>query len=85
MTNTPVLVSNEPDDPREVVRLSVVRVGRVPKLRKFDSVWHHDGSGWHAVVVERRCPGDVYRARCKSGKFRGLAVVVTSASYGGPV
>jgi len=83
MTNTPVMVSDQPDDPREVARLSAVRVGRVPRLKKFDSVWYCDGNGWCEVVVERRCPGDVYWARRKVGMFRGFAVVVTCASYGG--
>jgi hypothetical protein len=85
MTNTPVLVSDKPFDPREVERLSAVRVGRVPKLKKFDSVWHKDGDGWHAVVIEKRCPGDVYWARHKTGRARGFAVVVSAGSYGGHV
>jgi hypothetical protein len=85
MTNTPVLVSDKPLDPREVERLSAVRVGRVPSLKKFDSVWHYDGISWHAVVVERRCPGGVYWARIKAGQFRGFPVVVSCGSYGGLV
>ena len=78
-------VSNQPFDPREGERLSCLRLGRVPRLSKFDTVWHKDGDGWAAVLIERRCPGDVYYARHKAGSRRGQAVVVCCGTYGGPV
>lgn len=83
MNNRTIDEVNEPFDPREGERLSCVRLGRMPRLRKFDSVWHKDADGWWAVVVERRCPGDVYWARHKVGRLRGTAVVVSCGTFGG--
>lgn len=85
MTNTRVLCDDEPFDPREVERLSAVRVGRVPPLKKSDFVWHKGPGGWQQVVVQRRCPGGVYIAWTMAGVNTGTSVVVSCGSFGGLV
>lgn len=85
MNNSTLTGMSEAFDPREAERLSCVRVGRVPSLKKGATVWWKYDEQWYAVVVERRVPGDVYWARHKIGRFRGLAVVVSCACYGGSV
>ena len=85
MTNTTSTTANEPFDPREAERLSCMRLGRVPKLKKDTTVWWKYDEQWYAVVVERRAAGDVFWARHKTGRFKGFAVVVSCACYGGLV
>lgn len=85
MNNSTTTGMNEAFDPREAERLSCIRVGRVPRLKKGDTVWWRYHERWYAVIVERRVPGDVYWARHKSGVFNRLAVVVSASCYGGPV
>jgi hypothetical protein len=85
MNNISGLDFDEPFDPREVERLSCVRLGRVPLLEKSDRVWHNDGYEWGGVVIERRVAGGVFIARRISGRFKGFMVVVSCASYGGPL
>ena len=75
----------QPDDPREIIRLSCVRVGRVPILAAGDEVWVLVDGSWVLASAARLLPGGVYWGR-RVGWPKGSPTVMISAStFGGLV
>lgn len=77
------LDEQSPRDPREVMRASCMRSGRVPPLVKNAKVWVWFFGEWRFCTVRRKMPGDVYLCELGAPVEGSRTVVVSANTFGG--
>lgn len=85
MNDNSGIIPEKPADPREVVRVSCVRVGACPALNRNEIVWVLHCGLWVKARVRRRIPGGCYMAEVITYPGSGSLCTVMASTYGGPV